>query len=95
MLISNIAVCANLSMSACILIFLHMPHLVPILTRTIAVITDSIILGITLWKTWHIFKADKETRAATKLTATLAYNGNVTNIHLRVTELMSSLNRQH
>ena len=48
---------------------------VGVITRAIAVIADAIVLGLTLWKTLFIFRVEKEARAATKLTTTLAYNG--------------------
>lgn len=49
---------------------------VPVITRAISVIADALVLGITLWKTFYIFRVDQATRAATKVTTTLAYNGN-------------------
>ena len=52
-----------------------MTNLVGVITRAVAVIADAIVLGLTLWKTLFIFRVEKEARAATKLTTTLAYNG--------------------
>ena len=48
---------------------------VGVITRAVAVTADAIVLGLTLWKTLFIFLVEKEARAATKLTTTLAYNG--------------------
>ena len=54
-----------------------MTNPVGVITRAIAVIADAIVLGLTLWKTLFIFRVEKEARAATKLTTTLAYNGTI------------------
>lgn len=40
-------------------------------------IADAVVLGVTLWKTFYIFKMDEENRASSKITTTLAYNGNL------------------
>ena len=40
-------------------------------------IADAFVLGVTLWKTFYIFRVDREARADTKITTTLAYNGNI------------------
>ena len=48
---------------------------VPLITRAISVTSDAAILGITLWKTFHIFKVDKDAQAATSITTKIAYNG--------------------
>ena len=40
-------------------------------------VNDAVVLGITLRKTFYIFRMDKEERASTKITTTLAYNGNI------------------
>ena len=47
---------------------------VPIITRAISVFA-TVVLGITLWKVYYIFRVDKETRATTRITTILAYNG--------------------
>ena len=47
----------------------------PLISRAIAVLADAVVLGFTLWRTIHIFRAGKDVRAYGKLTATLAYNG--------------------
>ena len=54
--------------------------LVPMMTRAISVLADAVVLGITLWKVYYIFRVDKDARAATKITTTLAYNGTVLSI---------------
>ena len=55
-----------------------------VITRAISVAADTTILGITLWKTFYIFRMDKDARGATRLTKTLAYNGTVKDVFLRV-----------
>ena len=47
------------------------------ITRAISVLADAVVLGITLWKVYYIFRVDKEARATTTITTTLAYNGTV------------------
>ena len=49
---------------------------VGVITRAVSVANDAVVLGITLWKTIYIFRMDQEARHNTKLTTTLAYNGN-------------------
>ena len=49
---------------------------VGVITRVISVAADVAVLGFTLWKTFHIFKMDEETRVTMRITTTLAYNGN-------------------
>ena len=55
-----------------------------VITRAISVAADTTILGVTLWKTFYIFRMDKNARGATKLTKTLAYNGTMKDVFLRV-----------
>ena len=40
-------------------------------------VANGVVLGITIWKTYYIFKVDKEARAGYNVTKTLAYNGDV------------------
>ena len=49
---------------------------VGVITRVISVAADVAVLVFTLWKTFHIFKMDEETRVTMRITTTLAYNGN-------------------
>ena len=49
--------------------------IVGVITRAVSVTTDAVVLGITLWKTFYIFRIDREARSTTKLTTALAYNG--------------------
>ena len=51
---------------------------VGVIARSVSVVADAVILAITLRKTFYILNIDGEARAATKLTTTLAYNGNTT-----------------
>ena len=39
-------------------------------------ITDAVVLGLTIWKTFYIFKVEKETTVGLSVTKVLAYNGN-------------------
>ena len=43
-------------------------------------ITDVIVLGLTLRKTFYVFEADQETREAAKVSTTLVYNGKIHSI---------------
>lgn len=51
-----------------------------VITRTISVTADAVVLGLTLWKTIYIFREREEVRAGSKLTTRLAYGGNIVNI---------------
>lgn len=46
-----------------------------LLIRSISVAKEAVVLGLTLWRTFYIFKLDREARAGNKLTTTLAQNG--------------------
>ena len=58
--------------------------LVGMIAQLISLAANSVVLGILLWKTCYIFRMDKDARGATKLTKTLAYNGTVKDVFLRV-----------
>ena len=49
--------------------------LVGVITRAISMISDATVLGITVWKTFYLFRMDTEVRENKNLTATLVYNG--------------------
>ena len=67
------------------------------ITRAISVLADAVVLGITLWKVYYIFRVDKEARATTTITTTLAYNGTVPSITtlVRTISLMKLWHRQY
>ena len=48
--------------------------LVPVITRAVSVAADAAVLGITLWKSFYIFRVEQ---GRDNLTATLAYNGKI------------------
>ncbi|KAK7693026.1 hypothetical protein QCA50_002591 [Cerrena zonata] len=48
-----------------------------VITRTISVTADAVVLGLTLWKTIYIFREREEVRAGSKLTTRLAYGGSM------------------
>lgn len=49
---------------------------VPVLAGSISVSASIIVLGLNVWKTFYIFKADREIRAVARISKKLAYNGN-------------------
>ena len=63
-----------------------------VITRSISVTVDAIVLGYTLWKTFYIFQIDREARSTTKLTTALAYNGN-TQLLCNILLLLKHFNR--
>ena len=48
---------------------------VGVIASAISVIANTVVLGITLQSTFHIFGLDREARAAINITKKLAYNG--------------------
>lgn len=59
-----------------------MMNVVGIITRVISVAADATVLGFTLWKTFYVFKMNKQTRNTAKITYTLAYNGDYSRLSL-------------
>lgn len=59
-----------------------------VITRAISVAADAVVLGLTLWKTIHIFREDAEARANSKITTTLAYGGKAIYILVLLIELL-------
>ena len=51
--------------------------LVPMITRAISLVSDVVVLGITIWKTFYIFRMYKEETVSSNVAATLVYNGNI------------------
>lgn len=50
---------------------------VPIIERSISLVANIVILGLNLWKTVYIFKADREIKALAMTTTKVAYHGNL------------------
>lgn len=57
-------------------VYAYMIFIVGVITRSISMAADAVVLGLTLWKTIYIFREDAEVRANSKLTTTLAHGGN-------------------
>lgn len=72
MLILTLVVCFLIQFLSYILRYMF---LVGVITRAIAIAADLAVLGLILWRTVHIFKADEQVRANNKLTTTIAYSG--------------------
>ena len=51
-----------------------------VISRSISMATDAVVLGVTLWNTFYIFGLDKEAKATVRVTATLTHNGNLTTL---------------
>ena len=49
---------------------------VGVITRAVSMATDAAVVGFTLWRVYYIFGADEDVRAMSRITTTLAYNGN-------------------
>ena len=63
---------------------------IPKVTKSVSVITDTVVLGVTFWNTFYILRMDNTVRSTANLTEKLAYNGNIDH-HWYVVLLLTDL----